>query len=290
MNNLPQQTSVTHVDWGRFVLDGGAMFGIVPRPLWAKRIPPDEDNGIRLALRSLVMQTAELNVLVDCGLWPCFAPKLSKTVYKCEQPDMDVSLREQTGLSPEEITDIIVTHLHFDHAGGFARLEKGALTPRFPNARLHVQKVQLEWAREGSRKDRGSYVRELVELVAGHALLTIHDGAWSLTPEIHVELAHGHTPNMQLVRLECGPPAIVHTADMVPTSAHVAVPYIMAYDNEPLKTAAEKETFYKRFPDAVYFFQHDPEEPFWTVEETVKGWRRKAPYSLKGLAAEKSGE
>lgn len=289
MEDMYEFPTVLQVNWGSFVLDGGAMFGIVPRPLWSRLIPPDDDNGIRLAARSMVIEAGNKRVLVDCGMWPYFSPKQNNRIYKLQQPDLDASLQQQATLTPNDVTDIIATHLHFDHVGGFARREKETLVPRFPNARFHVQEAQLHWGLEGSVKDRGSYVSQLLDVIRSHPLLTVHEGPWRLDPRIHVEVAHGHSPFMQTVRVECQQGTVIHTADMVPTSAHVPLPYIMAYDNRPTVTAEEKRELYGRFRDAVYFFQHDPEHPFWTIEEGEKGWRRKAPYFWNGLTRSKSG-
>lgn len=266
--------SVSQVSWGHFYLDGGSMFGIVPRAIWAKLLEPNETNGIRMALRSLLLRRGERAVLVDCGIWPAFPEKLRDGVYRVHQPDMHRVLREQAGLEPDQVTDIVVTHLHFDHAGGIARNDGKELVPTFPGARVHVQKSQLDWARAASFKDRGSYVAPMVELVSGLPGLTVHDGPYTLEPGIDVELSFGHTPAMQIVQVESGGQRFVHAADLVPTSAHVPLPYVMAFDLEPLRTVTEKESLFTRCPDAVYFFMHDPEHPFWKLEKTEKGWQR----------------
>lgn len=281
--------TVSQVNWGSFVLDGGAMFGIVPRPLWSRLIPPDDDNGIRLAARSMVIEVGNKRVLVDCGMWPYFSDKQRTRIYKLQQPDLDASLNQQAALNPDDVTDIIATHLHFDHVGGFARREGESFVARFQNARLHVQEAQLDWGLDGSVKDRGSYVTQLMDLVRSYPKLTIHEGPWSLAPRIQVEMAHGHSPFMQTVRVETREGTVIHTADMVPTSAHVPLAYNMAYDNQPTVTAEEKRDLYGGFPDAIYFFQHDPEHPFWTIEEGDKGWRRKEPHSWNGVERSKSG-
>lgn len=276
---------ITQVKWGSFVLDGGAMFGIIPRPLWARLIPPDERNGIALAARSLVIRGGDRVVLVDCGFWEYFSPKLASKVYSVQQPDMAATLAAETGLEPGDVTDIIATHLHFDHVGGV--LEKAGqgsgvqgpgFSARFGNALFHVQKGQLEWAEGPSDKDRGSYVPELIAGIAGLENLVVHDGPWQLEPWLKVELAHGHSPFMQIVHAESSGHTVIHTADMIPTSSHVPLPYIMGYDNEPLKTAAEKKLLYaNNSPGTVYFFEHDPEQPFWTLKETEKGFARGEP-------------
>ncbi len=267
---------VSQVSWGHFYLDGGAMFGIVPRAIWSKLLEPNESNGIRMALRSLLLRREDRVVLVDCGIWPAFPEKLRDGVYRVCQPDMRKTLREQAGLEPEQVTDVVATHLHFDHVGGIVRQSEGGLVPTFPNARLHVQRGQLEWARAASIKDRGSYVPSLVEQIDRNPGLTVHDGPFDLVDAVRVEVAAGHTPGMQIVHVVSGGQRFVHAADMVPSSAHVPLPYVMAFDLEPLKTIAEKESLFTSWPDAVYFFMHDPEHPFWKLEKTEKGWQRGA--------------
>jgi len=269
------------------------MFGIIPKPLWARLIPPDDRNGIRLAARSLVVRGGERVVLVDCGFWESFTPKLASEIYSVRQSDMAATLAEQTGLSPADVTDVIATHLHFDHVGGFlVETAAGELKPRFPNAAFHVQKGQLEWAQRPSDKDRGSYVPELIAGISAAPGVVVHDGAWRLEPWLAVDLAHGHTPAMQIVHAEGAGRTVIHTADMIPTSCHVPLPYIMGYDNEPLKTAAEKKHLYSHTPsDAVFFFEHDPEQPFWTLKETEKGFVRGEAVGpqANGSSFEKSG-
>jgi len=263
-------------NWGYFRLDGGAMFGIVPMPLWRRLIPPDDDGAIPMALRSLWIRTSGRRFLVDCGMWNHFPEKLHTGVYALSQPPLAETLATATGWHLDEVTDIIATHLHFDHAGGFAREVDGRLEAAFPRARLHVQKAQLEWAVEGPLKDRGSYVPRFIEFIRHYPGLVVHDGPWTAEEGIRVEVARGHTPGMQVLRVRHGEQTVIHTADMVPTSAHVSLPYIMAYDTQPLETGAEKEALYQRYPEAVYFFEHDPDRPFWTISRREGGgWTRK---------------
>lgn len=262
---------IIDIKWSTFLLDGGAMFGIVPRPLWAKLIPPDENNGIRLAMRSLMVATGERLILVDCGVWRYFPEKLRDQVYAIQQPDLPETFKARTGRDASEVTDIIASHLHFDHVGGFVHKKGESLVPTFPNAALHVQKEQLAWAQAPSDKDRGSYVKALIEAISKTDNLLVHDGPWGLLPGLEIDVVDGHTKAMQIVRVRQGDRWVIHTADMVPTSAHVPTPYIMAYDNEPLETGREKRRYYATWPDAIYFFEHDPEHPFWTLATDARG-------------------
>jgi glyoxylase-like metal-dependent hydrolase (beta-lactamase superfamily II) len=232
-------------------------------------------------MRSLVIRCDDRTVLVDCGIWNYFPDKLRDSIYAIEQPDPAKNLADNAGLAGDDITDIIATHLHFDHVGGFAVRTNAGYATRFPNARLHVQRSQLEWACNPSAKDRGSYVAPLVELIRAHPHLVVHEGPWSLVPGIETDVANGHTPGMQIVRTKYADNWLIHTADMVPTSSHIPIPYIMAYDNEPLVTAREKEHLFSTWPEAIYFFEHDPGQPFWTITRTDRGgWIRKDPVTL----------
>jgi glyoxylase-like metal-dependent hydrolase (beta-lactamase superfamily II) len=262
---------IIEVKWSTFLLDGGAMFGIVPRPLWAKLIPPNENNGIRLAMRSLMIATPERLILVDCGVWTFFPEKLRDRVYAIEQPDLATTFKERTGRDVEEVTDIIATHLHFDHVGGYVNRQGDDLVATFPNADLHVQKEQLEWALSPSDKDRGSYVKPLVDAIAGAKKLVLHDGPWTLLPDLEIDVVGGHTPAMQIVRVRHDDRWLIHTADMVPTSSHIPLPYIMAYDIEPIQTGLAKQRYYSTWPEAIYFFEHDPEHPFWNLTTDSRG-------------------
>jgi glyoxylase-like metal-dependent hydrolase (beta-lactamase superfamily II) len=303
------------------------MFGIVPRPVWRLAIPPDENNAIRLASRSLLVRAGRRVVLIDGGMWNHFPEKLAR-IYGIVQADIAETLNAQQGLEAAEVTDVIATHLHFDHVGGLFRAAGETLRPVFPNAALHVQKRQLDWARSPSTRDRGSYVPQLVEAIGTLARLVLHDGPWSLDtgtggadgverddcgaqgtagetaaagtadrgspppgpgPRIDVLAADGHTPGMQLVVVRgttapgcsCGlgslsaatpgEVTVVHAADLVPTAAHVPLPYIMAFDNEPLLTLREKERLYAAHPEALYYFEHDPENPFRRLARNARG-------------------
>ena len=266
---------ISQVNWSYFLLDGGAMFGIVPRPIWSRLIAPDENNGIRLAARSLVIRTGERVVLVDCGMWGYFSEKLHAKVYAVDPPPLAQTLHVGLGLDVGDVTDIIASHLHFDHVGGLVTRAGEALRPTFPNARFHVQRRQLEWALAGNSKDRASYVPELIEWIAKYDKLAAHDGQWQLVPGVDVGLAEGHTPAMQITRVQWGERLVIHAGDMVPTSAHVSIPYIMAYDTQPMETAADKERYFTGYPEALYFFEHDPDHPLWSISCDEKGrWGR----------------
>ena len=277
------QITARSIVWGQFRLDGGSFFGVLPRSLWTRLVPPDEANQIPVILRSLLLETDGHKVLVECGNWPLFPEKLRDKIYKLEQPPMAETLRAQAGLSPEEITDVIPSHLHFDHVGGFFHEVNGTPKVLFPNARLHTQKGQLEWALKPSPKDRASYTPALTQLVADYEKLVVHEGPWTLVPGISVDLAHGHTPFMQIVRAETPFGPLVHAADVVPMRGQVPLAFIMAFDIEPLKTVEDKVRLYKNNPGAVFYCGHDPENPLCRVVTDDKGRPTPEEVVLEGL-------
>jgi glyoxylase-like metal-dependent hydrolase (beta-lactamase superfamily II) len=247
--------SLHAVPSGRFGLDGGAMFGVVPRPLWERTNPPDELGRIPLGLRLLLIQGPDRTWLVDTGIGDKFDAK-SNRIYGVDAMMPDEALR-RAGFDPESVTDILLTHLHFDHGGGSTRADG---SPVFRNARYHVQRRQWEWARDPSRKDRASFRPHDFVPLSDHDRLVLLDGRTDIADGIEVIPVDGHTPAMQLVRVSDGAQTVLYCADLVPTRTHVRAPYVMAYDNEPLKAIAEKTEWIGRAAaeDWILFLEHDP--------------------------------
>jgi glyoxylase-like metal-dependent hydrolase (beta-lactamase superfamily II) len=243
------------IESGRFALDGGAMFGIVPRPLWERSNPPDAQGRIALALRLLLIRGYGRTWLVDTGMGDKFDPK-ANAIYHVEGVLLPDAALEAEGLDPRDVTDVILTHLHFDHAGGTTRADG---SPVFPRARHYVQKRQWDWAHEPSLKDRGSY--RPADFRSLDRLVTLLDGPANLAPGIDVMPVHGHTPAMQLPRIQADGRNVFYCADLVPTAAHARTPWVMAYDNEPMRTVAEKSEILGRAADEgwVLFLEHDPD-------------------------------
>ncbi len=258
------QYDVSIIETCRFALDGGAMFGVVPKNLWAKAYPHvDDQNRIAMSARALLIRGGGRTILVDAGCGTKMGAKL-EAIYALDNSVHTLAggLAAQ-GVRPEDVTDFIYTHLHFDHAGGSTRLdESGTVVPVFPNARHYVQEGQLQWARNPTDKDRASFMPENWEPVAERELLETLDGDGELFPGITMRVVHGHTRAMQLVVVEGGndgEAGLVYCADLIPTSAHIPFPYIMGYDNFPLTTLEEKQRF---LPEAcerrwLLCFEHD---------------------------------
>jgi glyoxylase-like metal-dependent hydrolase (beta-lactamase superfamily II) len=245
------------VSSGDFALDGGAMFGVVPRPLWEKTNAPDEANRISLGMRLLLIEGPDRTWLVDTGIGDKFTAKNNR-IYRVENALLPDEAVRAAGFDPAAITDVILTHLHFDHAGGATRADG---TPVFPEARYHVQRSQFEWARGPSPKDRASFrPLDFVPLLERERLV-FAEGEAELDAGIGVIPVDGHTRGMQLVTVSDGSTTLLYGADLVPTRSHLRTPYVMAYDNEPLKTIDEKKRILGRAVDEewIVFFEHDPE-------------------------------
>lgn len=260
--------SVLPVTEATFGLDGGAMFGIIPKPLWDKTNPGDEKNRIDLACRCLLIRYVDRNVLVDVGIGTKWSDK-ERQIYKIDRqdPGLDSQLGDQ-GLEASDIDDVILTHLHFDHAGGLSRrdTESGDIVPTFPEATHWVQKRNWSWAQNPSPRDEGSYRSRDFEFLGREDApeLRLIEGTDQIMPGVDVFPCNGHTFGMQVVRIETDVRTYLYTADLIPTTTHMRDPYVMGYDLQPLETVKEKKQFlheaYKN--DWVLAFEHDPETAF----------------------------
>ena len=271
------------IETGRFALDGGAMFGVVPKTLWAQKHPPDERNRVPLALRALLIRELDenhapsgRNILVDTGAGQKWDAK-NQDIFAVDHRELTIERSlAQHGLRTEDISDVLLTHLHFDHAGGATKRNKaGKIVPTFQNARYHVQKQNLEWAQEPSLKDRASYLAENFQPLLDASVLTTIDGPGEFLPGIELIISNGHTFGMQLPLITGEKESLFYCADLIPTASHIKVPWVMAYDNQPLVTIAEKQEILARaVRDNIWlFFEHDIEGPAAKVEDTAKGYR-----------------
>lgn len=250
---------------GDFALDGGAMFGVVPYPLWSKLTPPDEKFRIRMTARCLLLRGHGKTIVVDAGNGDKMSPKL-RDIYQIEPRDgrLVQSLKSH-GVSPEEVTDVLLTHLHFDHCGGVMQ-PNGQLT--FPKARHYVQKEHYAWAVKPSEKDKASFMPENYEPVREAGLLTLLDGPEQVFPGIELMLFHGHTKALQGLLIH-GEPSLFYPSDLVPTSNHVRAVFGMGYDNFPLTNIEEKRTWLPRAAREGWrvVFEHDPKVACACLEE-----------------------
>lgn len=246
---------------GAFRLDGGAMFGVVPRVLWERTNPPDALNRIDLAMRCLLIDAGDRKILVDAGAGDKMSDKLrGQIALDRSRFSLDRELA-RAGVRREQITDVILTHLHYDHAGGaIRRLEDGSCALSFPSATYHLQRRNWRWAHQPSEKDRGSYLREDFELLEHTGRLHLLEGETELYEGIQLCVSEGHTTAMQLVRVQGDGQELVFCGDLVPTASHLKPHYVMAYDLYPLTALEEKKLLLAQAVEdgAILYFCHDP--------------------------------
>jgi glyoxylase-like metal-dependent hydrolase (beta-lactamase superfamily II) len=246
---------------GTFRLDGGAMFGVVPKPLWERRAPADEKNRIRLGMRPLLVRRGAKTMIVDAGVGAKMDEK-SLAIYAIDRARaLDHSLAD-LGLSKASIDIVLASHLHFDHAGGFTEATLGGeIVPAFPNARYVVRTGEWEDATHPHERNRASYLPENFLPLAEAKVLELVPGDGEIMPGVRVVRTGGHTMHHQIVLIESAGRTAVFAADLIPTTAHVDVPWIMGYDLYPMDTLAFKRAFVREAVAREYliFFEHDPD-------------------------------
>ncbi len=245
---------------GFFRLDGGAMFGVVPKPLWERRAPADEKNRIRLAVRPLLVR-GEQTMIVDAGIGGKMDPR-SVEIYAIDRSrNLDHTLAE-AGSQAADIDIVLASHLHFDHAGGFTSGGGSAgPVPRFPEARYVVRTAEWEDATHPHERNRASYLQENFVPLSTAGVLDLIAGDEQIMPGVRVVRTGGHTMHHQIVMIESGGRTAVFAADLIPTIAHIDEPWIMGYDLYPMDTLAFKRRFVREAIEREYliFFEHDPE-------------------------------
>ncbi|MBS1518496.1 MAG: MBL fold metallo-hydrolase [Bacteroidetes bacterium] len=272
------------VQTGLFKLDGGAMFGVVPKNLWQKTNPADEQNRIDMCTRALLLDNGKRKILVDTGI----GYKLSEKVNKIYDVDfsnytLENSLSE-LGLKKSDITDVILTHLHFDHAGGNTEYnENKEPVPAFPNAVYYVQKKHYEWAMNPTERDRASFFPENYKPLENAGVLNFTEGEHKFDDHITLLPVNGHTNHMQLVKISDDENTLLYLADLIPTAGHIQAPYIMGYDLFPLTTLEEKHKFLTDITenDITIFFEHDPYNMSGKIGKNERGYFLKEKIDFK---------
>jgi glyoxylase-like metal-dependent hydrolase (beta-lactamase superfamily II) len=259
--------TIKEVIFGHFRLDGGCMFGSVPKNLWSRSISGDADNCIHLVCRSLLIDSGDRRFLVDVGMGEKWSDK-QRQIYGIQNTPKD-----QWGFDPTSVTDVILTHLHFDHAGGITSpTDDGGVALSFPQATIHLQKANWEHAQNPTLKDRASYLPENVKPLA-HAKLKLYEGTSEIVPGLLVHRVDGHTKGQQWIEVSDGKEKLFFATDLIPTAHHVPLAYHMGYDVCAETLLTEKQAFLERVrtENALLSFQHDADTAAARVTMTDRG-------------------
>ena len=262
------EIEVSPIHAGTFWLDGGSMFGVVPKTMWEKKMVPDEKNRLAFATNSLLVRAGGKTVLIETGSGTKWDAKL-RNIYRFSDGDPLTESLAKAGVKPEEIDLVINTHLHFDHAGGNTRLADGRAVPAFPNARYVVQKAELDHAIQPTERDRASYYPHDFVPITEAGQWQFVDGDTELLPGISVVKIPGHNLNIQGVQIKGGGKKLMYVSDLIPTRHHLPLPWIIAYDLYPLTTLETKRKWISEFVKDgwIVVFGHDPDFPAGTLYE-----------------------
>jgi len=261
---------------GPFWLDGGAMFGVIPKPLWEKQIQPDPRNRIRLTMNCLVVRTAKECILIEAGAGDKLDAKRND-IFGLGGPPRLLDQMAAIGVRHEDVTIVLNTHLHFDHCGWNTRVVAGRVVPTFPNARYIVQRGELDWARHPSERDRGSYFPENFEPIDERSKWSLLGSDAEIVPGLRVFRVPGHNRDMMCVRLDGGGRTIFLPVDLCPTHFHIPTPWVMSYDLYPLQTMENKKKWLAEAARGNWLcvFCHDAETPTGYIRE------REGKYTLE---------
>jgi glyoxylase-like metal-dependent hydrolase (beta-lactamase superfamily II) len=281
------------INTGYFKLDGGAMFGVVPKSIWNKINPADENNMCSWALRCLLIEDGNRLILVDNGMGDKQDAKFFSYYYLHGDDTLDRSLVKY-GFNRDDITDVFLTHLHFDHCGGSIIREGDKLVPAFKNATYWSNERHWETATKPNEREKASFLKENILPIKESGKLKMVNGEWPMVnghlpkvmseiiPDLSFRVVNGHTEAMMLPQINYKNKTIVYMADLLPSQGHIPIPYIMAYDMQPLLTLNEKRSFLNEAfqNDYILFFEHDPQYECCTLQQTDRGIRPKDFFKL----------
>jgi len=273
------------IETGRFCLDGGAMFGVVPRPLWEKRIQPDSRNRIPMAMRCLLVEGEGRLMLVDAGLGHKYDERFAG-LYAIDHTSVTLEKSLQAlGFSSRDITDVFLTHLHFDHVGGCTRWNGERVVLTFPDARHHVQKAHWLATEKPNPREKASFFSENLNPLVEQGQLVFHHGASMLGQGISSRVFNGHTDAQQILIIEGPEGGLAYVADLIPTQHHLAAAWTMGYDVRPLVTMEEKGAFLDEACEKGWrlFLEHDPTDETVALEHSPKGIQAVTPAPLVAL-------
>ena len=276
------------IDTGNLKLDGGAMFGVVPKTIWERTNPADANNMIDLTMRCLLIEDGERLILVDTGLGNKQSDKFFGYYYLSGDFSLDSSLAKY-GFHRDQITDVFLTHLHFDHCGGSIQWNKNrtGFEPAFKNAKFWSNKSHWKWATEPNPREKASFLKENILPIQESGQLNFVDlkeQSFLKNSELGFDIlsVDGHTEKQMIPHIQYKGKTIVFTADLLPTIGHIPLPYVMGYDTRPLLTMTEKELFLKEAADKEYilFLEHDAHHELCTLKHTDKGVRLQNSYTF----------
>ena len=281
------------INTGYFKLDGGAMFGVVPKTIWNKINPADENNLCSWALRCLLIEDGDRLILVDNGNGDKQDAKFFSHYHLHGDDTLEKSLAKY-GFTKSDITDVFLTHLHFDHCGGSIKREGDKLVPNFPNATFWSNKEHWEWATEPNEREKASFLKENILPIQESGKLKFMEavkgnesklGEVNFSETISVRFVNGHTQGMMVPQISYKSKKVVFMADLLPSAGHIPIPYIMAYDMQPLLSLQEKKLFLKEAVenDYILFFEHDPVHECCTLQQTERGIRPKEFFKLEEI-------
>lgn len=277
--------NIYSIETGYFKLDGGAMFGVVPKSIWHKINPADENNMCNWAMRCLLIEEGNRLVLIDTGIGNKQDDKFFSHYYLNGPHSLELSLKSK-GFSKEDITDVILTHLHFDHCGGAIERKAETLVPAFKNAVYWSNARHWKWATEPNAREKASFLKEnILPIKDSGRLKFIEDAASDFPSFISIREVFGHTDAMMLPQFRYKGKTILYMADLLPSAGHIPLPYVMAYDMFPLTTLNEKKSFLTEAAEneTILFFEHDREIECATVHQTEKGVRLKDQFLLSDI-------
>jgi glyoxylase-like metal-dependent hydrolase (beta-lactamase superfamily II) len=275
------------INAGFFKLDGGAMFGVVPKSIWNKLNPADENNMCTWALRCMLIDTGDKKILIDTGMGDKQDAKFFSHYYMHGGDTLNGSLAKY-GYTKDDITDVFHTHLHFDHCGGTIIRDGDKLVPAFINARFWSNEQHWQWATKPNEREKASFLKENILPIEESGRLNfveIDEKKPVFNENITLKFAYGHTDAMMLPTIEFKGRTIVYMADLLPSTAHLPLPYVMSYDMFPIKTLTEKKAFLQEAveKDYILFLEHDPLVECCTLQMTEKGVRVKDSFKLEEL-------
>jgi len=274
------------INAGHFKLDGGAMFGVVPKSMWNKLNPADENNMCNWAMRCLLIEDEGRLILVDNGMGNKQDEKFFGYYYLNGDDTLEKSLAKN-GFSKDDITDVFLTHLHFDHCGGSIERVNDQLVPAFKNATYWSNENHWEWAVHPNDREKASFLKENILPIQESGKLKFVETKEGIdfTKNVKIRFVNGHTESMMLPQINYKDKTIVYMADLLPSEAHIPIPYVMAYDTRPLETLVEKKSFVTEAleKDYILFFEHDREIECCNLQQTIKGIRSKETFKLENI-------